>query len=214
MNIDARKYWVGGHKKYLTTSWIDKPTIFATQVIKYFPRKGKLLDLGAGQGQDSRFFAKKGFRVLCTDFSDFALEIAKEKAEKEKLKINFLELDISQKLPFEDNVFDIVYSHLALHYWDKEKTKIIFNEILRVLKKGGVFAAIFNSIYDPEIVQLRKIGQNLYFDDKIKMARSYFSVPYMNDLIDDNFSIKMIDEKGRTYKDINEKLFRFIGLKR
>ncbi len=48
MNIDAKKYWVSGHKKYLITPWIDKPSIFATQVIGYLPQKGKLLDLGAG----------------------------------------------------------------------------------------------------------------------------------------------------------------------
>jgi len=85
MNIDARRYWIGGHKKYLTTPWINKPTIFATQVVKHFPKKAKLLDLGAGQGQDSRFFAKKGFEVLCTDFSDIALKIAKEKANPSTL---------------------------------------------------------------------------------------------------------------------------------
>lgn len=214
MKLTPKRYWISGHKRYLTLPWIDKPSIFATQVIKYLPKNGKLLDLGAGQGQDSRFFTKKGYDVLCTDFSDFALKIAKEKASGEKLNIKFFEVDVSRKLPFPNNEFDIVYSHLALHYWDKEKTKRIFNEVLRVLKTGGVFAAIFNSIYDPEIAELRKIGQNYYFDEKIGMARSYYSVSYMNDLIDGSFDIKMIDEKGRTYKDINEKLFRFIGLKK
>jgi SAM-dependent methyltransferase len=207
-------FWNEKHIDYSSKNWINKPAIFAQEAVSFFPRRGKLLDLGAGQGQDSRYFAHLGYDVVSTDFSETALGLSRKKAKEEKLKFKILMLDISAPLPFKSEEFDIVYSHLALHYWDKEKTKRIFNEILRVLKTGGVFAAIFNSIYDPEVVQLRKIGQNLYFEDKIKMARSYFSVPYMDDLIDDNFSIKMIDEKGRTYKDINEKLFRFIGLKK
>ena len=212
--MDPVSFWNKKHIDYSSKNWIDKPAIFAQEAVEFFPKRGKLLDLGAGQGQDSRYFAHLGYDVISTDFSETALRLSRKKAKEERLKFKILKLDISTPLPFESEEFDIVYSHLALHYWDYEKTERIFSEILRVLKEGGVFAAIFNSIYDPEIVQLRKIGQSLYFDDKIKMARSYFSIPYMSDLIDDNFSIKMIDEKGRTYKDINEKLFRFIGSKK
>ena len=45
MKFDIVKYWTGGHKKYLTLDWIDKPTIFAKQIINYLPKKTNLLDL-------------------------------------------------------------------------------------------------------------------------------------------------------------------------
>lgn len=53
--------WSDLHDNYKTKAWIDKPSIFAETAIAYFPAKGKILDLGAGLGQDSRFFAERGY---------------------------------------------------------------------------------------------------------------------------------------------------------
>ena len=39
------------------------------------------------------------------------------------------------KMPFEDNLFDAVFTNDSLHEWSKPKD--IFNEIWRVLKCGG-----------------------------------------------------------------------------
>ncbi len=57
--------WNQLHKQYKDTDWIDKPNIFATEIIQYLPRLGKLLDLGAGQGQDTKARLKGNFRLLC-----------------------------------------------------------------------------------------------------------------------------------------------------
>jgi len=212
MGLGARKYWVRGHQKYLELSWIDKPSIFATQIIKYFPERGTLLDLGAGQGQDSRYFAEKGYKVLCTDFSDFALKIAKEKAEKQKLNINFLNVDISKKFPIKTGEFDIVYSHLGLHYWNEEVTHKIFEEIYRVSKPGGIVAALFNSQSDPEIKEFKKIEENLYYDPK-GLLKSYFTSDYLKKFIKNKFDIVLLDDLGETYKDEIKTLVRFVGKK-
>lgn len=67
--MNTKAYWDKKHDKYAAQSWIDKPSIFVKEVIKYFPKMGKILELAAGQGQDSRFFASKGYKVVSTDFS-------------------------------------------------------------------------------------------------------------------------------------------------
>ena len=54
-------FWNEKHIDYSSKNWINKPTIFAQEVVSFFPRRGKLLDLGAGQGQDSRYFGPPSF---------------------------------------------------------------------------------------------------------------------------------------------------------
>ena len=131
--MNAKSYWNNKHLDYAKKDWIDKPTIFAQFVLGYLPKSGKLLELGAGHGQDSRFFTKKGFSVISTDFSETALKFIKEKSAKEGLLIRTKLIDLSKKLPFENNSFDIVYAHLSLHYFDKTTTVELFNEIFRIL---------------------------------------------------------------------------------
>ena len=76
-------FWDKKHNKYATTDWIAKPTIFVTQVIKYFPKGGKVLKLGCGQGADAIYFAQNGYKVVASDFSPNAIEHAKKQIPEE-----------------------------------------------------------------------------------------------------------------------------------
>lgn len=127
--MNPKDYWHGAHKKYALKDWITKPTIFATQVVKYFPKDARILELGCGQGQDSKYFANLGYEVTATDFSQFALDQIKDTRIKTKI------LDLNNELPFEKGSFDVVYSHLALHYFDQNRTQKLFDEIYDVLNR-------------------------------------------------------------------------------
>ncbi len=91
--MDNKLYWADKHKKYSTQDWIDKPTIFSQFAVSYFPKIGRLLDLGAGQGQDSRFFADNGYEVTATEYSEVAIELATK--NKPELNIKYLAHDLS-----------------------------------------------------------------------------------------------------------------------
>lgn len=65
----------------------------------------KLLDVGCGTGRHSIELTKRGYSVTGIDLSDSMLEKAREKAEKQHLKIDFLKQD-ARNLPFE-NEFDV-----------------------------------------------------------------------------------------------------------
>lgn len=45
--------WKELHSNYQEQNWIEKPSIFAETAIQYFPKSRKILELGAGHGQDS-----------------------------------------------------------------------------------------------------------------------------------------------------------------
>lgn len=211
MAFDAQTYWRGQHDYYHGQPWMDLPTIFATQAISYFPPTGRLLDLGAGQGQDSRYFAAHGYDVISTDISPRALEISQQKAAEQKLVITIQEVDIGQPLLFSDGEFDIVYSHLGLHYFDKQTTQKVFAEIHRVLKPGGVLATFFNAIDDPEMAQSqdRKVEDH-YFVTTEGLGKAFFSIDYARELLKGLFEPILLDGEGAAHKD-ELKYVRFIG---
>jgi len=94
----------------------------------------KLLDFAAGTGRASIGFAKYGFEVTSIDVSKGMLEKLKQRAAG--LAIRTLIID-GEKLPFEDNSFDVVSA--ARVFYMIENWKGALDEIRRVLKPDGVF---------------------------------------------------------------------------
>ncbi|HEY1835685.1 MAG TPA: class I SAM-dependent methyltransferase [Candidatus Saccharimonadales bacterium] len=212
----ADQAWRDLHQKhYRDADWIDKPSLFAQDAIKYFPKSGRVLDLGAGQGQDSRFFAEHGYDVVSTDIEDSALELSRSKLPtKIKSKVTLQKLDLREELPFASESFDVVYAHLSLHYFDIEKTWRIFTEITRVLKPGGIVALFINSTSDPEYGSGEQIEPDFFQIDNV--TKRYFNVKSTRKFISDFYEINLLDNFGETYKDAAKgvhNLIRFIGTK-
>ncbi|HMS92276.1 MAG TPA: class I SAM-dependent methyltransferase [Candidatus Saccharibacteria bacterium] len=209
-----KDYWYNQHAKYKEEDWIDKPSIFAEFVIKYFPKSGRILELGAGQGQDSRYFAQHGYYVVSTDNNPVALKESLEKLEKQKIdNIKLENVSLGHELTFKDAEFDVVYAHLSLHYFDDDTTKAIFNEINRVLKEDGILAFFTNSTSDPEYKSGTMLENDLYEIEGKK--KRFFTVKSAKKYAV-SFTPILVDNNGETYKD-NAKgvhnLIRFIGKK-
>lgn len=208
---DTKAYWNKKLVNYSEEDWSNKPSIFAEFSINHFPKDGMILELASGLGQDGRYFAEEGYRVVQTDFSDTALESLHSK------RINGIEiqpLDMSKPLEFESEIFDVVYCHLGVHYFTKDLTTQLFQEIHRVLKPKGILALLTNSSDDPEIDENKKIEHGLYqFND---LEKRYFSTEDMKEFAKD-FNPIILDNKGTTYKDTAMGVFnliRFIGQKK
>jgi SAM-dependent methyltransferase len=205
--MNSQDYWLKKHTKYLSEDWITKPTIFATEIVQYLPKSGKLLELGCGQGQDSKYFTDLCYEVTATDFSQFALDQIKDS------RIDIKILDLKNRLPLDKESFDIVYCHLGMGYFTDNQTQKIFDEVYSVLKPRGIFAGLFNSTDDPET----KIGvfleEDYYLVDEIK--KRYFSIDSVKNYAK-QFDLLLLDNYGTTHKD-NIKgvknLIRFVGRK-
>jgi SAM-dependent methyltransferase len=196
--MNLQDFWQKKLSKYSQEEWATKPSIFATQVIKYFPSSGSLVDLGAGIGQDSQYFAEHGFQVLATDL------VASE-AQK------IISVDLSQPLPFSSASFDVVYCHLSLHFFDTQRTQQLFDEIFSVLKPGGVFATLTNTLDDPEVSKSQNIGEDLYLTPS-GLQKRFFSVESMKTFTT-KFETLLLDNLGETHKDETKSLIRFVGRK-
>ena len=135
--MDTKDFWESWWTKVENEGWDDTPSLFAQFAFSYFPKEGKILELGAGLGKDTRYFAQHGFFVVSTDFSDKALDASKWESTMQKImNIEYQNIDIKNPLPFKDEEFDVVHcSHILEHVED-----IFFSmdEIWRVLKVGGI----------------------------------------------------------------------------
>lgn len=209
-----KENWNKQHHKYAEAEWINKPTLFALSMTEYLPATGKVLDIGCGQGQDSTFFAEHGLEVIGSDLSSEGINYAKQRLPEElKERVVFVEGDVSKPLPYENESLDIVYSHLALHYFDKETTQRIFDEIYRVLKPGGKIIVLMNSVNDPEYGEGEKIEDDYYHIGN--MYKRFFSSETIKEFTN-KFEVIVDDEAGETYKDKAVgvgHLVRFVGKK-
>lgn len=93
-----------------------------------------VLEIGAGLGTDLAQFAANGAIVTDFDLADGHLQLAKENFALRGLVGEFVHGD-AEKLPFEDDRFDLVYSNGVLHHIPD--TEHVISEIHRVLKPGG-----------------------------------------------------------------------------
>ncbi|MCA9325446.1 class I SAM-dependent methyltransferase [Candidatus Saccharibacteria bacterium] len=194
--MDTEAYWQKKLAGYANEDWATKPSIFAQWALQHFPAQGALLELGAGHGQDSAYFAEQGWQATCTDFDESIVDGIRRKYGD---KLQYQVVDLSQTpLPFDDASFDVVYAHLSLHYFDRAKTQELFREIGRILKSGGVLAALFNTKDDPEYGDNEKIEDGYVMDSGIYKrfmdaddARAFA----------EGFEVVVADNQGTTLKD-------------
>lgn len=214
----TNSFWESVHKvKYDGQDWTKKPSIFVQEAIESLPKHGLVLELGAGQGQDSIFFRKRNYEVISSDNELSIIERADQNAHEyfngSYGPMRFQLIDISNIFPLDSNFVDVVYAHLSLHYFDYEVTKQVFSEIYRVLKPGGVLAFLVNSTNDPEFNTGVKLEDHFFETSGTK--KRYFSI---NDALGftKEFEVILCDDKGETYKDSAKgvhNLIRFIGRK-
>ena len=92
----------------------------------------RLLELGAGTGQDSAFFAGYGLQVVATDLSPEMVARCREKGLDARV-MDFLHLD------FPAGSFDAVYALNCLLHVPNADLPAVLEAIAAVLRPGGLF---------------------------------------------------------------------------
>ncbi len=117
----------------------NKPDSELTELIerkKIVPRI--VLDVGCGTGTDAIYFATKGFDVTAIDISQEAIKIAREKAEKAKVKVNFIAGDFLA-VKFDDDTHDFVNDRGFFHIVSPQRRGEFAAKLNMVLNKQGFY---------------------------------------------------------------------------
>ncbi len=140
--------WVWGqpitHEQYLSAlkgKWEVVLTPTKPVPKEWFPKlKGvKVLGLASGGGQQMPIFSALGAKCTVLDYSKKQLESEKIVANREGYEIEIVHADMSKRLPFPDESFDLIF-HPVSNIFIKD-VKSVFSECYRVLKKEGIFLA-------------------------------------------------------------------------
>jgi SAM-dependent methyltransferase len=99
--------------------------------------KGKrILDLGCGNGYWVKKLARTAKHVVGIDNSRELLIFARLRTQHLK-NVRFLERTLEKRLLFSSQIFDTVFSSMALHY--VRNIHRLFYEVFRVLHRNGIF---------------------------------------------------------------------------
>ena len=94
----------------------------------------QVLDVAAGNGNATLAAARRGCRVVSTDYVGTLLERGAERAQAERLEVRFQVADV-EALPFDDGSFDAVLSTFGVMFAPDHRRSAA--EMLRVCRPGG-----------------------------------------------------------------------------
>ena len=143
-----------------------------------------ILDLGCGTGNDVMRLAQHGYTVVGLDYSREALHHAATKAAS---RAALLVADMAAPLPFAEACFDAVMSNVALHMFDDVRTRALFAEVRRVVRRRGIFLFHVNALEDRPLRAKRKppvreIAPN-YILEADGQTMHFFSAAYLRELL-------------------------------
>jgi len=191
-----------------------EPSKPAKNALKIFKNNkvNKIVELGAGLGRDSIYFAKNSIHVEALDYSQSGIKNINQKIKQNNLSnlIKTKIFDVRKTLPFKNNSIEGVYSHMlycmALTTADLE---ILNKEIHRILKPGGINIYTVRHTNDGDYRKGIHRGEDMYENDGFIVH--FFSKNKINSLLNGfrNLEITSFEEGSfprKLYFVANKKL--------
>lgn len=163
-------------------------------ILSHGSRRGRVLDLGCGNGRNSVYLASCGFEVDANDISDEALSITKQAAAESGVELNCIPGAFFD-LAVDTESYDMIYDLGCLHHVHPHRRPQYIDFVTKGLRKDGYFIlGCFNekmgsSKSDKEIMESFNMEGGLSF-----------SKNRLVDFFGDSFQLV----KHRTMKTIND----------
>ncbi len=163
--------------------------------------KGKILDIGCGNGRNLVSFAEKDFVCDGVDFSMEMVKNAKLKFEKLGLRSKF-HISNMTNLPFKNNNFDYLICVASFHHLNKFDQEKALKEFKRILKPSGkMYITVWNKWQSRFLFGKKEVFIPWKVKDKI-YQRYYYLFNYLEfkNLLSKHFKIE--DSEGIFEKNI------------
>jgi ubiquinone/menaquinone biosynthesis C-methylase UbiE len=166
----------------LVRECFEAPTAMENQFI--LARMGdlrgkKLLDIGAGLGESSVYFALRGARVTTVDISPQMVETALALGKKFGVELQGI-VSSGEFLNVPEETYDLIYVANTIHHvQDRDR---LFSQMQRSLKPGGRFFSYDPLAYNPAINVYRRMATDVRTPDEspltvadVRLAKKYFT---------------------------------------
>ena len=153
-------YWNNyyGHK----IEAIEKPSLFANHVGERLQPGKNLLELGCGNGRDSRYFASLGLQVTAVDASETAIA----NLQNEGIGgVQFICDDFVSASAIYTSQYDYIYSRFSLHAISLYQEGILLRNVRLALKRDGLFFIEVRSVNDPLYGKGEQIEKDAFLYD-------------------------------------------------
>ena len=102
--------------------------------------RGRALDLGCGTGTNSIYLARHGFAVVGIDFSAKAIALARAKARREGVTVDFHKADVTRLDSLDvREPFDLALDLGCFHILAPDERARYAANLARLVRPGGVF---------------------------------------------------------------------------
>jgi SAM-dependent methyltransferase len=173
-----------------------------------------VLELGCGTGNDAARLAREGYAVTAVDLSAEAIEQARVKCGS---AAEFLVADMASPLPLPDEAFDAVMANVALHMFPDSVTRVVFGEIRRLVRPGGLFLFHVNALEDRPLRAsrrpvMRELEENYVLEEQ-GQTMHFFSRDYLQDLLRDwrDVNLEPVEIADENTGEVFKRLWRGIA---
>jgi ubiquinone/menaquinone biosynthesis C-methylase UbiE len=185
INIDAANWWIipeirSRWNKLITGSPDISYEEFISKGIFKDSEALKMVSIGSGVCSHELKLAELNshWDILCVDFSDNLLDIARKSAKEKNLQnINFVAENI-YKYHLPDDYFDIVFFNSSLHHFNQIES-FIADKVVRKLKGTGML--IIHEYVGPSRLQYKK-NQLIAINDCLKLLDKKYRTMYKSGL--------------------------------
>lgn len=160
----------------MVTDIFPAPLYTFLSYVKDVKIEKSILDCGAGGNFPKlALFAMNGYDSHGIEILKERIEMAETFAEKNNLKLEILEGNI-RELPYETEKFGFIFTYNTIFHMDKEEIGFIFDEMFRVLKKGGLLYANLLSVDDQRYGKGEETKPGTFADEEngVKFSHTFF----------------------------------------